>query len=230
MRIGALVLAAGESSRLGTPKQLLLDASGRPLVSVVVHALHAAGCEPIVVVLGAHAEGVAAALIADATTVHLVPNRAWSEGMGSSIRTGIAAMSTHAMMQDLDAVLVAACDMPTADGRHFTALRDAFLAGASRGETPSGATPSGPTVRVASEYAAQDGKRTTRGIPAVLPRSDWPQLLTLAGDRGAKALLETGGTLTVPLAHGSFDLDTPADVAAWRAQTAVVAAAHEAAS
>lgn len=210
MRIGALVLAAGESSRLGAPKQLLAGADGMPLVSNVVHALHSAGCDPIVVVLGAYADEVALALIGDATTVHLVPNRAWREGMGSSIRAGIAAMSVHGMMQDVDAVLIAACDMPTADGAHFAALRSAFVSGAA----------TGTTARVASEYTGHGGTRTTRGIPAVIPRQDWPQLLTLAGDRGAKRLLESPDTLPVPLAHGSFDLDTPADVAAWRAAAA----------
>lgn len=212
MRVGALVLAAGESSRLGTPKQLLAGADGRPLVSNVVHALHAAGCDPIVVVIGAYADEIALALIEDVTTVHLVPNRAWREGMGSSIRAGIAAMSVHGMMQDVSGVLIAACDMPTADGAHFASLREAFIA--SNADRAS--------VRVASEYAARDeSKSTTLGIPAVLPRHDWPQLLTLAGDRGAKGLLESNGTLTVPLQHGSFDLDTPADVAAWRAATTV---------
>ncbi len=211
MRVGALVLAAGESSRLGTPKQLLPDADGTPLVSAVVHALHAAGCDPIVVVLGAYADEVVLALIEDATTVHFVPNRSWREGMGSSIRAGIAAMSTHGMMEDVAGVVVAACDMPTADRAHFSALRDAFVTGAS-GDV---------SVRVASEYASPDGARTTRGIPAVIPRRDWPQLLTLTGDRGAKGMFETSDTLTVPLARGSFDLDTPADVSAWRAAASV---------
>lgn len=220
MRVGALVLAAGESSRLGAPKQLLAGTDGRPLVSNVVHALHAAGCDPIVVVLGAYADEVALALIEDATTVHLVPNRAWREGMGSSIRAGIAAMSVHGMMQDVGAVLVAACDMPSADSAHFASLREAFVAGAEPG-TPA---------RVASEYAATGTGRTTRGIPAVIPRHDWPQLLTLAGDRGAKGLLESPDTRTVPLTRGSFDLDTPADVAAWRAAAAHDSAAHDSAS
>jgi len=222
MRIGALLLAAGGSSRLGLPKQLLRDARGRPLVASVVHALHAAGCDPIVVVLGAHADGVAHALIHDAPNVHLVPNHAWAEGMGSSIRIGIAAMSTHTMMHDVDAVLISACDMPSADHAHFVALRDAAASAAKRTGAPG---------RVASEYREPDpngdaspdgadgGARTTRGIPAIVPRTEWPALLSLSGDRGAKALLRGSDTLTVPLAHGSFDLDTSADVAAWRAST-----------
>lgn len=208
MRIGALVLAAGSSSRLGEPKQLLRGADGQPLVSSTVHALHAAGCDPIVVVLGAHADDVALALLQDATTVHLVPNRAWSEGMGSSIRAGIAAMSTHGMMRDVDAVLIAACDMPAAGHAHFAALREA----ASEGNAPEGTA----AVRVASEYTTADG-RSTRGIPAVVPRADWPALLSLEGDRGAKGMFEGSETRTVSLVNGNFDLDTQGDVSAWRA-------------
>ncbi|MES2523358.1 MAG: nucleotidyltransferase family protein [Gemmatimonadota bacterium] len=204
VRVGALVLAAGASERLGTPKQLLLGRDGRPLVSGVVHALREAGCEPIAVVVGAHAEDVTHALIEDAAAVFLVAHRGWSEGMGSSIRAGIATISTHGLMADIDAVLIAACDMPTADGAHFRALRGA--AASTNGH-----------MRVASAYTAQDGVTVTRGIPAVFPRADWPELLGLAGDRGAKALLERPDTVTVPLVDGSFDLDTPEDVAAWRA-------------
>lgn len=221
-RVGALVLAAGSSERLGTPKQLLLGRDGRSLVSGVVHALHDAGCHPIAVVIGAHAEDVTHALIADAAAVFLVAHRGWSEGMGSSIRAGIAAISTHGLMADIDAVLVAACDMPSADAAHYRALCAA--AAAASAAAPAAAPAAGTTAdsgaaRIASEYIAADGVTVTRGIPAVFPRSDWPALLRLAGDRGAKSLLELPETQTVPLADGSFDLDTPEDVAAWRASS-----------
>lgn len=203
-RIGALVLAAGASERLGMPKQLLPDANGVPLVSSVVHATQAAGFDPVLVVVGAHAEEVTHALINDAAVVFLVANRGWSEGMGSSIRCGIASMSTHGLMTDVEGVLVVTCDMPTANVGHFASLRDAALA-------------SGTLSRAASEYTTRGGNALTRGIPAVFPRRDWPELLALHGDRGAKSLCEAPGTRTVPLLDGSFDLDTPDDVAAWRA-------------
>lgn len=218
-RIGALILAAGASERLGTPKQLLLDASGTPLVSTVVHAVRDAGFDPVVVVVGAHAEGVTHALIRDAAGVFLVPHRGWSEGMGSSIRAGIAAMSTHSMMTDVAGVLIAPCDMPTADVAHFRRLHDAACVSDGGPAAGSASAVSAPVVRVASEYATIEGKSVTRGIPAVFPRTDWPTLLMLQGDRGAKPMLDLPDTVTVRLDGGTFDLDTAADVSAWRASS-----------
>lgn len=203
-RIGALVLAAGASERLGTPKQLLSGHDGIPLVSSVVHAAQRAGFDPVLVVVGAHAEEVTHALINDAAAVFLVPNRAWTEGMGSSIRAGIASMSTHGLMTDVEGVLIATCDMPTANDRHFASLRAAARA-------------QGTLTRAASRYTTRGGNVVTTGIPAIFPRGDWPALLALSGDRGAKALCEAPDTITVPLLDGSFDLDTPDDVNAWRA-------------
>ncbi|MEO7520570.1 MAG: NTP transferase domain-containing protein, partial [Gemmatimonas sp.] len=143
-RIGALVLAAGASERLGMPKQLLTDGSGIPLVSSVVHAAQRAGCDPVLVVVGAHAEEVTHALINDAAAVFLVANRCWSEGMGGSIRAGIASMSTHGLMADVAGVLIATCDMPTANDAHLASLISAAVSRTG-------------VLRVASEYTTRGG-------------------------------------------------------------------------
>lgn len=209
-RIAAVLLAAGGSERLGTPKQLLRDATGRPLVARTVDALHAAAYDPVIVIIGAHAEDVTHALIDEARAVMLVPNTTWRDGMGCSIRKGIAFLSTQPSMRDVEAVTIAACDMPTADAAHFRALHDAAVRHGSGGTM---------VTRVASVYAGRDGGERTRGIPACFPRGDWPALLALDGDRGAKPLLDTPDTMLVELRGGSFDLDTPADVDAWRAST-----------
>ncbi|MEI6051730.1 MAG: NTP transferase domain-containing protein, partial [Opitutaceae bacterium] len=89
LRFGAIILAAGASSRLGSPKQLLL-LDGQPLVTRAAQAALTAGAWPVVVVLGAHAEKIRPALAR--LPVIVVENAAWPEGMAASIRTGITTL------------------------------------------------------------------------------------------------------------------------------------------
>lgn len=104
--IAAILLAAGESSRMGQPKQLL-DWNGQPLVSAQIEALLDAGCRPVVVVLGAHASRVRATLNSRAD-VQIVTNHNWREGRASSIRTG-----ARAVPPTVDAVVFVSVDQPT---------------------------------------------------------------------------------------------------------------------
>lgn len=101
----AILLAAGESSRMGEPKQLL-DWGGRPLVAAQVDALLEADCRPVVVVLGAHANRVRAAIPSRAY-IQLATNRQWRDGRASSIRTG-----ARGIPPDVSRVVVASVDQP----------------------------------------------------------------------------------------------------------------------
>ena len=192
VQIAALVLAAGGSRRLGEAKQLLCDATGETLIVRIVRALHAAEFDPIVVVTGADADRVAAAVTG--LPVYLVHHAGWADGMGTTIAHGMAWLATE--VPTAAGVVIAACDMPSVTVSHLRALRAASDAA---------------SARVASAYAA------THGIPALFPRRDWPTLQALSGDTGARGLLRLADTRSVSLAGGTFDLDTPADVAAWRA-------------
>lgn len=107
--IAAILLAAGESTRMGQPKQLL-DWRDRPLIAAQTETLLAAGCRPVVVVLGAHANRVRPALPAR-SDVQITTNRHWREGRASSIRTG-----ARAVPPTTDAVAVVSVDQPTASG------------------------------------------------------------------------------------------------------------------
>ena len=194
-RVAAVLLAAGGSTRLGEPKALLAEADGVPRVVRVARDLAAAGCAPVLVVVGAHRAVVEAALVGEAVTV--VPHPGWAAGMGSSIAAGVAALDAHAEGAHAGALLMAPCDMPGATAAHLAWLVEASGAG---------------MWRVASGYA--DG---ARGIPAVFPRADWPGLQALAGEGGGRALLRGAEVVVVPLHEGDHDLDTPEAVRAWRA-------------
>ena len=197
--VAGILLAAGGSSRLGSPKQLL-KMNGVTLVEHAARQLLDAGCSPVLVVIGAKAGDIRDAV--SMLPVECVENTRWERGMGTSIASAIHVLN-DVRFAHTSAVLIATCDMPTVTVEHLQSLLNTSTVGAQR---------------VASAYAGPDGNRV-RGIPAVLPRADWPALAALDGDQGARGLLRADETLTVSLRQGNFDIDTPADVAAWRAAT-----------
>jgi CTP:molybdopterin cytidylyltransferase MocA len=109
----AVVLAAGESTRLGEPKQLAV-VGGERLLERAVRVAREAECAPVVVVLGASMEEIRAACsLRDA---RVVVNEAWREGMGSSVRAGVSAVG------DAEGVVVMTCDQPAVSAEHLRAL------------------------------------------------------------------------------------------------------------
>src|SRR5690348_5657966 len=106
-RIGAIVLAAGESSRLGIPKQGV-PFGGESLLRRAVRAALDVGCRPVVVVTGAHAE-LSRAELAQLGAAEAY-NVDWQAGLASSIRTGLAHLLDADA--DLDAVILLLCDQP----------------------------------------------------------------------------------------------------------------------
>jgi len=114
VRAAAVVLAAGASRRFGTPKQLIL-LGGETLVDRAVRICRDAGCDPVIVVLGASANAVREQCSLESTVV--VMNEAWAEGMGSSVRVGVNALGA-----DLDGCVVMTCDMPAVSAEHLQKL------------------------------------------------------------------------------------------------------------
>ncbi|MXX31480.1 MAG: nucleotidyltransferase family protein [Chloroflexi bacterium] len=151
--IAAILLAAGESARMGRPKQLL-DWGGTPLVTAQVETLLAAGCRPVVVVLGAHEQRVRSAIPVRAD-VQIATNRQWSTGRASSIRAG-----ARAVPSSVDAVLVSAVDQPTRP-EVVTRLSEALQ--------------SNPTARIA--VPRHDGRN---GHPPLFDASLLPELQSVA--------------------------------------------------
>ncbi len=113
MAVAAVILAAGASTRMGSPKQLMVI-GGERLLERAVRVAREAGCSPIVVVLGASAFSIQArCALGDAM---IVQNEAWAEGMGASIRAGVSALG------GVDGCVVMTCDMPSVTSGHLRRL------------------------------------------------------------------------------------------------------------
>jgi molybdenum cofactor cytidylyltransferase len=181
-KIAGVLLAAGASRRLGEPKQLVMYNSS-PLVR------HAASlalqvCDAgLIVVTGAHHDAIVAAL--EGLPVQAVYSADWPEGIGASIRQGIA--SVH---RDVGAILLTVCDQPFVSTEDIRNLFTAWKRNPDR--------------------IAAAGYSGTRGVPAIFPAHLRQKLLHLQGDRGAKNIIDTAAEITVvPMPNGSFDIDTP---------------------
>jgi len=180
----ALVLAAGNSSRLGQPKQLLVY-QGETLLYRAVRTALAAGYAPVVVVTGAlDAELRHAVAGLPCQAVH---NPAWAAGMGASIRAGLAALGPAAT-----AVLVLSSDQPLVEAGQLAEL--------AQHQQTTGAP------AVAAAYAG------TFGIPSVFTAGALADLRNIRPEQGAKSLLAHYGLALglVPMPDAAFDVDTPA--------------------
>jgi molybdenum cofactor cytidylyltransferase len=191
VKLGAILLAAGGSSRMGAVKQLL-EVGGKPMVARAVDAALGSGARPVVVVLGANAEAVGAA-IAERPVI-AARNAHWEEGMASSLRTGLAA--ALAADPSLGAVLLAPCDQPALSADVIRLLASLHRA---TGRTS------------AARYHGRNG------APAVFGRDHFGALMALRGDEGARRLLnsESERVAAIDLPQLGADFDTPADYAAW---------------
>jgi molybdenum cofactor cytidylyltransferase len=201
--LGAVVLAAGASARLGRPKQLVVH-EGRPLVVRAADAATRAGADPVVVVLGAEADAVRAVL-ADLPVVQVMNSR-WADGMGTSVAEGLRAIMKHTPA--LRGVLLTLADQPLVD--HAALAR--LLAAWDEADAAAGDGGAHVTIAAAS-YAG------TVGVPAVFGRAHFDSLRSLAPGAGAAALLRDAGArvLPVPMPEAATDIDTPVDLERLRA-------------
>jgi molybdenum cofactor cytidylyltransferase len=161
---GAVILAAGESSRFGQPKQLL-PFRGNTLVRTVIDAACQAGCSPVVVVIGSRGEKIHPELAhANVTEVR---NTNWQRGIGTSIRTGVEALTDQA--PDLEALVLLVCDQPAVNAhviQHLIAMHETTKKDI-----------------VASSYA------NTLGVPALFDRSLFQRLRSITDEGGAKSII-----------------------------------------
>ena len=184
--IATYLLAAGESRRMGRPKQLL-DWKGRPLVVHAATQAAEAGLAPVHVVRGANAEAVTGAFEGRSTDVRFIDNPRWASGSGSSVKAAIA----DARASGAGAALLLACDQPLLTAASLRKLARAYEEGQI----------------AAAAYAG------TVGIPAIFPAKVFDELLELPDDHGAKGVLEKhrGELTAVTLREAEHDVDTPED-------------------
>ena len=186
--IAAIVLAAGSSSRMGTPKQLLRVGSGTLLRQSVEQAM-ASSVRATYVVIGAHAQQMRDEL--RQLQVSLVENVRFADGIGTSITAAIRAIELEP--SSFDAVVLLTCDQPNVSAASINALIEEH----ARSAAPL----------VASAYAG------TLGVPALFARQYFSALRELPPDKGAKEILMRHGDRVVPVRFepAAADVDTPAD-------------------
>lgn len=185
---GIILLAAGASSRLGKPKQLL-SFNGRTLLHNAARAAVSSGADAIAVVLGACVSDIQDEV--KDLPVDIVINKEYEKGMASSMVTGL-----HFLIKKypaLDGIVMMLCDQPFADAGHIRKLVDMHHT-------------SGRPI-VTSFYKGR------KGVPAFFHKELFPELLQLKGDGGARDIIMKHGneSASVPFPLGAIDIDTPED-------------------
>jgi molybdenum cofactor cytidylyltransferase len=186
--VGAVVLAAGSSSRMGSPKQTL-KFRGESLLRRAVLAAMGAGCRPVIVVTGAHSELTRREF--EGLDVREVLNTSWNAGMASSIRAGVEGLIGEDA--DVAAAVLLLCDQP-----HVTIDVISRLVAAYRA--------TGRQV-IASTYGG------SFGAPALFGRTLFAELTRLEGTAGAKEVIRRHARdgHFLPFPRGEVDVDTPDD-------------------
>ncbi len=199
--VGAVVLAAGGSSRLGRPKQLV-EHEGVPLVARAAQAALRAGADPVIVVLGASADAARVALAS--LPVVVVLNEAWAEGMGTSVAAGVRELVARAPA--VRGVLLALVDQPFVGEAALGRLIDAWAYADAR---------AADGVAIAAAAYAE-----TVGVPAVFGRAHAEALCSLPPAAGAARLLraEDARVHRVRMPEAAVDVDTPDDLDRLRAR------------
>ncbi len=194
--IAAIVLGAGRSSRMGGPNKLLAEIKAKPLIRMVAEQVLASRARPVLVVTGHQRERVEAAL--SGLPVQFVHNPHFADGLGTSLKAGIAALKPN-----IDGTIVCLGDMPQVDA----ALIDRLIGAV---DPDKGALIAVPVI---------EGKR---GNPVVWSRRFFHDLMTVEGDIGARYLIgryaEAVAEVPVDGTAALTDVDTPEAFAAVKAE------------
>jgi molybdenum cofactor cytidylyltransferase len=195
-RIAAIVLAAGRSTRMGAVNKLIAEIGGKPLVRIAAEQALASRASPVIVVTGHERERVEAAL--NGLPVRVVHNPDYAEGLGTSLKAGIAAVP-----DDADGAIVCLGDMPQVNAALIDKLIAAF-------DPEKGALVVVPSIA---------GRR---GNPVVWSRRFFHDLMGISGDIGARHLIgsyaEAVAEVPVEGDAALTDVDTPESLSAVKAE------------
>ena len=193
-RIAVVILAAGQSRRMGSINKLLAEVDGKPMVRHALDAATASQGKPIILVSGHEADRVTRAV--EASGVLIVHNPDYAQGLSTSVRVGLGAVP-----EDCDGAIIMLSDMPQVTADHLNRLIAAF-------DPAEGRAICVPSWR---------GKI---GNPTLWAKRFFDEMCTLDGDTGAKHLIGTYGEVVVEVAMESdavlTDLDSPEALAAFR--------------
>jgi molybdenum cofactor cytidylyltransferase len=195
VKLAAIVLAAGKSTRMGERNKLLMPLHGEPMIARTATAVAASPAKPIIVVTGNDADAVKAALKNQPMT--FAHNPRYADGMSTSLHAGLAALPA-----DADAVLICLGDMPAITPAAIGKLIAAF----------------NPTEGRAIIVPTFQGKR---GNPVLFARAYVDEMMHLEGDTGARALLSDHAEAVYEVETDAgvlADADTPAAFAALEAE------------
>jgi molybdenum cofactor cytidylyltransferase len=195
-RIAAVVLAAGRSTRMGAVNKLIAEIGGKPLVRIAAEQALASRASPVIVVTGHERERVEEAL--NGLPVRVVHNPDYAEGLGTSLKAGIAAVP-----DDADGAIVCLGDMPQVNAALIDKLIAAF-------DPEKGALVVVPSIA---------GRR---GNPVVWSRRFFHDLMAINGDIGARHLIgsyaEAVAEVPVEGDAALTDVDTPESLSAVKAE------------
>jgi len=184
--IGIIILAAGESKRMGSPKQLL-DIGGKSLILRTAEVALATDCYPIVMVIGANKAKIAPEIATLPLTI--IDNPMWHEGMSSSVKMGLAGV--YMTYKEVEAVIMLVCDQPYLSVSLLERMVEIY-----KTKKPK---------LIACKYGDEIG------VPALFDRSLLHELLEIKGDKGAKSVVmnHLDDAYMLNFEAGSIDLDTP---------------------